>query len=288
MTFLTQCVDYRKIPHSKKLSEVTIPQCTQNMGAVWNLGLWLFAVWFVVRGMQLILQLRQLRLLREFYTHLLNIPETDMQSVSWQDVVARIMSLRDSHPKTASNLTRVQRAWVGSQSKERLDAHDICNRIMRRENFLIALLNKDVLDLTIPLPFLSKRQHMSECIKFAIEFSILDFVFDANGQVNEEFLRAGRRGQLSQKLRSRFAFAGFMILVMAPFIALYLVIVYFLMYFHVSPQTRVLVDKQIASKMDMNADHRVRVTSAGIQERPLGARRQDIHLSGAVEVQGIQ
>ncbi|KAL8289837.1 hypothetical protein RB601_005664 [Gaeumannomyces tritici] len=232
LTFLTQCVDYRKIPQSKELSEVTIPQCTQKMGTVWNLGLWLFAVWIVFRGISLILSLGQLRLLREFYTHLLNIPEDDMQSVSWQDVVARMMALRDSHPKTATNLTGVQRAWVGSQSKERLDAHDICNRIMRRENFLIALLNKDVLDLTIPLPFLRKRQHMSQCIKFAIEFSILDFVFDANGQVNEEFLRAGRRGQLSQKLRTRFAFAGFMVLVSAPFIALYLIVVYFLMYFH--------------------------------------------------------
>lgn len=232
LTFLSQCVDYHKIPQSKELADITIPKCTQKMSVVWNVGLWLFVIYFICRCFGLIIQLRQLRHLRDFYTHLLNIPETDMQSVSWQDVVARVMALRDTHPKTANNLTRTQRAWIGTQSKERLDAHDIANRIMRRENFLIAMLNKDVLDLRIPLPFLRNKQHMSECVILAISFSILDFVFDSQGQVNPEFLKASRRRQLSLKLKSRFFFAGLMIFVMSPFIALYLLVVYFLTYFH--------------------------------------------------------
>lgn len=233
LTFLSQCVDYHKLPHSKKMEDIIIPKCTQNMSLVWNVGLWLFVIYFICRCFGLIIQLRQLKHLRDFYTHLLKIPEADMQSVSWQDVVGRIMALRDSHPRTAGNLTRVQRAWIGSQSKERLDAHDIANRIMRRENFMIAMLNKDVLDLTIPLPFFRNKQHMSECVVLAISFSILDFVFDNQGQVNPEFLKASRRRQLSQKLKSRFFFAGLMIFVMSPFIALYLILVYFLTYFHV-------------------------------------------------------
>ncbi|KAI6313324.1 autophagy protein atg9 [Pyricularia oryzae] len=232
LTFLSQCVDYHKLPHSKKMEDIIIPKCTQNMSLVWNVGLWLFVIYFICRCFGLIIQLRQLKHLRDFYTHLLKIPGADMQSVSWQDVVGRIMALRDSHPRTAGNLTRVQRAWIGSQSKERLDAHDIANRIMRRENFMIAMLNKDVLDLTIPLPFFRNKQHMSECVVLAISFSILDFVFDNQGQVNPEFLKASRRRQLSQKLKSRFFFAGLMIFVMSPFIALYLILVYFLTYFH--------------------------------------------------------
>jgi autophagy-related protein 9 len=156
-----------------------------------------------------------------------------MQTITWQEVVARIMALRDQNPKTATSLTPRQRAWLGSQSKERLDASDIANRLMRRENYLIALINKDILDLTIPVPFLRNYQFLTETMEWTLMFSILDFVFDEKGQVNKEFLRADRRGELSQKLRARFVFAAVMMLISTPFVAGYFVVVNFLKYYHV-------------------------------------------------------
>ncbi len=206
------------------------------MSLVWSIGLWLFVFYFIWKLIQFILDLQRLIHLRDFYVHLLGIPEHDMQTVSWQDTVVRIMALRDANPKTASNLTRLQREWVGSQSKERLDAHDIANRLMRRENYLIALFNKDILDLSIPLPFLRNKQLLTRTLEWTIVLGVLDFVFDSRGQVNQEFLKAARRRQLSQKLSTRFIFAGFMNLILAPFVACYLVIVYFLTYYNVSPR----------------------------------------------------
>lgn len=237
LTFLTQCVDYSKFPHSKSMNQVLIPQCTKKMTGLWNFGLWIFVFYFIWKAIQIPLDIRRLLHLRDFYSHLLGIPEHDMQTVSWQDVVARIMGLRDQNPKTAGHLTARQRKWLGSQSKERLDAHDIANRLMRRENFLIALINKDILDLTIPLPFLSGRQFLSRLLEWTLNFSIMDYVFDERGQVNQEFLKSDRRGQLSQKLRARFLFAGVMTLVVAPFMAGYLFVMHFLTYFHVSLAT---------------------------------------------------
>ncbi|OAA54510.1 autophagy protein [Niveomyces insectorum RCEF 264] len=243
LTFLTQCIDYTKIRGSTTMHQILVPQCTRHMSWLWNVGLWLFAFYFVWKLMQFfIFDVRRLLHLRDFYVHLLQIPEHDMQTVSWQDVVVKIMALRDQNPKTATNLTRRQRDWVGSQSKERLDAHDIANRLMRRENYLIALFNKDILDLTIPLPFLrrlssssssnSKKQLLTRTLEWTLWFGVLDFVFDARGQVNQEFLKASRRSQLSQMLKSRFLFAGFMNLLLAPFVACYLVVVYFLTYYN--------------------------------------------------------
>jgi autophagy-related protein 9 len=203
------------------------------MSWIWNIGLWLFAFYFVWKSIQFLLDTQRLLNLRDFYTHLLEIPDHDMQTVSWQDVVGRIMALRDSNPKTATNMTRAQREWIGTQSKERLDAHDIANRLMRRENYLIALFNKDILDLSPPLPFLRSRQLLTRTLEWTLVFGILDFVFDARGQVNAEFLKSNRRSELSRKLRSRFIFAGFMNLLLAPFVACYLVIVYFLTYYNV-------------------------------------------------------
>ena len=233
LTFLTQCVDFSKIPGSQKLSQILVPQCTRNMSGLWNLGLWMFAFYFIWKSIQYLLDVRRILHVRDFYIHLLNIPDHDMQTVTWQEVVARVMALRDQNPKTATSLTPAQRRFLGSQSKERLDASDIANRLMRRENYLIALFNKDILNLTIPIPLLRGRQFLSRTLEWTLMFSVLDFVFDEKGQVNQEFLKADRRGVLSAKLRGRFLFAGIMILVLSPFVAGYLVIVYFLTYYHV-------------------------------------------------------
>lgn len=233
LTFLTQCINYDKIPSSRTMEQILVPKCTKEMSGAWNFALWITAFYWIWKAFQIPLDLRRMTIMRDFFVHLLEIPEHDMQTVSWQDVVARIMELRDSNPKTAERQKPGQRKWLGSQSKERLDAHDIANRLMRRENFLIALINKDILDLSIPLPFLSGRQFLSRLLEWTLNFSIMDFVFDERGQVNQEFLKSDRRGQLSQKLRARFLFAGFMTLMIAPFMAGYLFIMHFLTYFHV-------------------------------------------------------
>lgn len=229
LTFLTQCVSYSKIPSSRTMDQILVPQCTKKMSGTWNFALWMTAFYWIWKAIQVPLDMRRLSVMRDFFVHLLGIPEHDMQTVSWQDAVARIMELRDGNPKTAEQGHK----FIGSQSKERLDAHDIANRLMRRENFLIALINKDILDLSIPLPFVNGRQFLSRLLEWTLNFSIMDFVFDERGQVNQEFLKADRRGQLSQKLRARFLFAAVMTLMIAPFMAGYLFIMHFLTYFHV-------------------------------------------------------
>lgn len=230
---MTQCINYSKIRDSKTMSEIMVPQCTQKMSGLWNLGLWLFTFYFIFKLIHYITDMRRLFIIRDFYVYLLNIPEDDMQTVTWQDVVARIMALRDHNPKTAAHVAPEARKFMGSQSKERLDASDIANRLMRRENYLIALFNKEVLDLKISVPFLGPRELLSQTLEWALMFSILDFVFDQQGQVNQQFLKADRRREMSAKLRVRFMFAAAMNLILAPFLVCYLVIVYFLMYYQV-------------------------------------------------------
>lgn len=276
LTFLVQCVDYGKIRGSQKLPEIMVPQCTRNMSGLWNLGLWMFAFYFIWKLVQYLLDIRRLLNIRDFYLYMLEIPDDDMQTVTWQEVVARVMTLRDQNIKTAGNLTRDQRQFLGSQSKERLDASDIANRLMRRENYMIALFNKDILDLTIPLPFLQNHQLLSRTLEWTLEFSILDLVFDEQGQVNQQFLKADRRGELSMKLRSRFFFSGVMILIMSPFVVGYLMVVYFLTYFYVRTPAAHLRGLELTTKI------------AGGPEEPRRLVGAELHAPCGVEVQGVQ
>lgn len=199
----------------------------------------MYSFFFIWKSVQYFFEIRRLIYVRDFFVYLLEIPEQDMQTVSWQDIVARIMSLRDDNPKTATNMPRNLRRYIGSQSKERLDAHDIANRLMRKENFLIAMINKDVLNLSLPVPLLGDRQLFSKTMEWYLHYCILDMAFNEFGQVRQEFLRADRRSLLSQKLRQRLYFAGFLNLIFAPVVLAYVVIVYFFTYYNVRSRCRV-------------------------------------------------
>ncbi|RKF57583.1 Autophagy-related protein 9 [Golovinomyces cichoracearum] len=231
-TFLTQCVYFQKIPISKNLSEILVPQCTKKISGISNFAIWLFTLHILWRIYLLLADVPRLLRFRDFYLYLLEIPESDMQTISWQDVVARIMALRDANPVTAEEISPSNRRFLGSQSKQRLDAHDIANRLMRRENYLIALFNKDILDLTLPIPFFKGRQLFSRTLLWNIDQCVMDLVFNDKGQVRQAVLKDSHRRQLSNALRRRFMFAGFMNACLAPIIVIYLITMYFLRYFN--------------------------------------------------------
>jgi autophagy-related protein 9 len=199
-----------------------------------NLAIWMFTLFVFFRVYQLLLVIPRLRRTQEFYEHLLGIPDNDMQTITWQDVVARIMALRDQNPATVERISQRNRKYIGSQSKQRLDAHDIANRLMRRDNYLIAMFNKEILNLDINLPFLRGRQISSTTFFSTLDWCIMDLVFNEQGQVRQLVLKDTRRKELSSALRNRFLFAGYMHLISSPLIVLYLLIVYFLRYFNVN------------------------------------------------------
>ncbi|PBP26154.1 putative Autophagy-related protein 9 [Diplocarpon rosae] len=231
-TFLTQCVNYSAIPQSKKMSQVLVPQCTKKISGMPNVAIWLFTLHILWRIYLLLVDIPRLMRMRDFFVHLLDVPDGDMQTISWQDIVARIMALRDANPVTTERISPQARRYLGSQSKQRLDAHDIANRLMRKENYLIAMFNKDILDLTLPFPFLQGRQLFSRALLWNLDWCIMGLIFNDSGQVRQLTLKDSHRRELSDALRGRFLFAGFMNVIFAPVIVIYLMIVYFLRYFN--------------------------------------------------------
>lgn len=231
-TFLTSCINFSKVRSSHTMSEILIPQCTKNMSSTANLLIWLFAFFWIGKLFQYLMDIRRLHYMHNFYRYLLEIPDSDIQTVSWQEIVKRLMALRDLNPATAAGTSERHRRFTGSQSKQRIDAHDIANRLMRRDNYLIALFNKDILDFTLPLPLIRNRQLFSKTLEWNLSFCILDFVFNEHGQVRPLFLKDSHRRALSEGIRSRFLFAGFMNVICAPFIIIYFIMLYFFRYFN--------------------------------------------------------
>jgi Autophagy protein ATG9 len=124
--------------------------------------------------------------------------QEDIQTISWPEVVRRIGAIRNSNPLTElSSSSSRPRASEGAK----LDAHDIANRIMRQENFLIALFNKELLDLRVPLPHgwpteEGKGRTLTRALEWNLQFCLMEYLFDRRGRVRKVFLKSKNRTAL--------------------------------------------------------------------------------------------
>lgn len=124
----------------------------------------------------------------------------DIQTISWPEIVRRIGAIREDNPNTA--LSSQNAGTPHDVTVAKLDAHDIANRILRQENYLIALFNKDLLDLRVPLPqilsrFISeeegKGKMLTQALEWNLRFCLMEYLFDRNGQVRKVFLNSRNR-----------------------------------------------------------------------------------------------
>lgn len=233
ITFFGWCIDYSKVSHSHKTSEVIVAKCTKKMHGFWIFILWMFIMYWLHSFYQLATGIPRLRAMHDFYHYLLDIPDRDIQTVQWQQVVGRIMALRDQNLATASNLSPESRKLLDHKSRQRLDAVDIASRLMRRDNYLIALFNKEVLDGAISVPFFGDRYTFSETTRWHLNLAVMDYVFSSGptGQFNEDFLKERNRRELVRKLKVRFLWVGVISIICAPFAVSFVLASYLFKYF---------------------------------------------------------
>lgn len=171
---------------------------------------------------KLIRELPHWRDMNRYYEVLFGVSNEMLCNTPWNLIVDRISSVY--------NETLVRR----TASPKRMNAHDIANRIMRQENYMIALFNKDTLNLSVPFPswFFGRKQILTKVLEWNLHFCVIDYVFDntgKNGQmsVKKEFLRDIQRSKLVSGLKQRFLWMALLNLIMAPFSIVFL-LVYFL------------------------------------------------------------
>lgn len=96
-------------------------------------------------------------------------------------------------------------------------ATDIASRIMRRHNYLIALINKNLLDLRVPLPFFSNTGQITQTLEFNL-MHVMHVMLDAQMHVKQD------REFSAARLKAHFVWLGVVNLILAPFIIVYLFI----------------------------------------------------------------
>jgi autophagy-related protein 9 len=139
---------------------------------------------------------------------LIQLLQNDIQTIPWHAIVTRLSALRSSHPSALSSLRSVPTSTSSSGSPIiRLDAHDVANRIMREENYLIALFNKDVVDISIPLPTVlmergwsmggkTRSGMLTRTLEWNLSFCLMGYLFGRDGQVRTAFVSERNKKEL--------------------------------------------------------------------------------------------
>lgn len=207
--FLAYVVDWSFINHPAtaanhpKLSQVIHWEGLLNIPWTLLLVLCLFGIVWGWQLLRLAQDLPNLQLIRHFYNHILEIDEEDVVNVEFGEIVDKLYTLQRQCPITNS----------------KLDAKEICNRLMRRENYLVALFNKEVLNVDSPLR-IRPSSTLTKTLEWNLSFCILNYFFDERGNIKSEFLKDVRREKISEELRRRFVAVGVANLIFSPFILL--------------------------------------------------------------------
>ena len=229
--FLTTCIDYSKIPISKSTSEVVIPKCMAKATWIKNAVLFFFVMYWLARVVQYAGSTKRLFQMHNFYLHVLGINDHDIQTVSWVRVVDGLVKVQNANIATAQPTAKAREFLKYGLPQQRLNAESVANRLMRKDNYYVAMYNKDVFDFTLPLPFVGTRQSYSKSLEWCIDFCLTNFIFDEQGNIRSFCLDVKNRRTLIDTLRRRLQFAALTSVLIAPFNILRFCTMYFFRYY---------------------------------------------------------
>ncbi|KAL3162518.1 hypothetical protein ABBQ32_010175 [Trebouxia sp. C0010 RCD-2024] len=147
--------------------------------------------------------------IRHFTTHKLGLSESQLKTVTWPEVAKRIVNVQ--------NTTRL--CVVRD-----LTEHDVVSRIMRKENYLIGMLNKGVLALHVGTPCLGLRKKfmLTKTLEWNLHWCLLDCMFGEDFRLKPAFFNDARA------LQRRFRRMAICNLLVSPFLMLFLLIYFFM------------------------------------------------------------
>lgn len=228
---LMTCIDYSKVPSSKSISDVWISQGVAKAGWFINAAVFFFTIYWLFKLANNIRATFRLFKMHDFFQHVLGISDSDIQTVSWVRVVEGLISVQDANIETARPSSTVKKYLGYNNPQQRLNAESIANRLMRQDNYYVAMYNKDIIDFTLPIPLLGPRQFYSKSLEWNIDFCLTNFIFDEQGSIRPFCLDVKNRTANVETLSLRLQFAAVTSVVVAPFTIFRFCIMYFFRYY---------------------------------------------------------
>ncbi|KAF3793626.1 Autophagy-related protein 9 [Nymphaea thermarum] len=180
----------------------------------------LFTIYWIFCFLRFFTQLKETLKIRDFYYNNLSVTDNEFQTTPWPVILEKVIQLQSSQPLCVV---------------KDLSAHDVIMRIMRKENYLIAMINKGVLALPIPKwlpgagPAVNSGQSggknhliLTTSLEWTLKWCILQSMFDRNFSIRRDFISN------PSLLKKRLMAVGLGMLLMSPFLVIFVLVYFFL------------------------------------------------------------
>ena len=183
-----------------------------------TLHLILFSLYWIWSAMTLAHDAAPLAAMRAFCNQKLALSDRDLYTITWPEVLQRVVHLQAT--------TRL------SISRD-LNEHDIVARILRKENYLTGMVNRDVLRLSLDVPGMRDHRWFTKVIEWNIDLAVFHGMFDEHFNIRPSFYDV-------TALRHRFRCLAVINAILSPFVAIFLSMYFVLSYaekFYNTPST---------------------------------------------------
>ncbi|KAL5136734.1 Autophagy-related protein 9 [Glycine soja] len=180
----------------------------------------IFSIYWIFCFLRFFVQLKDTLDIRQFYYNNLRVTDNDIQTMPWATILEKVVLVQSSR----------QLCVVKD-----LSAHDMVMRLMRKENYLIGMLNKGVLSFPISQwvpgagPTVKSgtngtqyRLMLPKTLEWTLNWCILQSMFDRNFCVRRDFVSNPKT------LKKRLMIVGIVMLLLSPFLVIFMLVYLFL------------------------------------------------------------
>jgi len=225
--FMAECVNYPVLfkdkipdgkPHKLTLRDVVTSTPFSSMHFLTQTFIFVSVLFWVTRLIVVVYHVFQFWDIKCFYNTALRIPDSELDSVTWWEVQQRLVQAQKEHMMCIH--------------KQELTPLDVYHRILRFNNYIVAMVNKAILPLRYSVPFLGDSVFLSSGLKFNIELVLFKSPWAPFNQwhLREDFKRVAKRKELADSLRTHILVLGCVNLVLMPVILLWQILYSFFNY----------------------------------------------------------
>ncbi|XP_039764035.1 autophagy-related protein 9A [Pararge aegeria] len=229
-TFLIHCVDYPRLfrndpkaNRSEKLSlnDVIFPTsvCVSRISWTWWCLITLCSIIWLMRLAISFYHLFYAYDTKLFYNNALKIKECDLAWVNWSAVQEKVREAQAEHHMCVH--------------KQEINELDIYHRILRFNNYMVAMVNKNLIPLQIQVPFIGDFHYLSRGLKWNLEFLLFYSPWspwENCWQLRTAYKDHSKRMLLAKQLERQIVLLALINLVLAPLIQAWQILYFFFNY----------------------------------------------------------
>lgn len=215
LSFLVHCVNYpvlfrhRSILNTKNVTfpDIVYPNCANRVSFNWWMLIGLCSIVGLVRLAKSVYHLFHAYDIKLFYNNGLKIQDEDLSWLSWCSVQSKV---RDAQQELQMCI-----------HKQQITELDIYHRILRFDNYLVAMVNKKLLPLHVSIPCFGDIPYLSKGLKYNLQLLLFYnpwSPWENCWHLRDCFKDPNKRFVLAKQLKSNIVVLTFMNLLFSPLI----------------------------------------------------------------------